>query len=161
MSDVSVHVAGPEHRATVANLIQLYLYDMTADLPFPVGEDGRFEYDYLDRFWRHPYLIRSNGELAGFALVIEECPVTALRPCFFMAEFFVLKAYRGHGVGRRAADAIVSRHAGRWHIGVIERNAGASRFWAAQHYCQNASQGRHRFDGEDWLIYDFATEATR
>ena len=155
MTGVRVQKAGPGHRTVIANLIQLYLYDMTAELPFPVGEDGRFEYDYLDRFWRHPYLILVDGELAGFALVIDECPLTTQHPCFFMAEFFVLKAYRGRGVGRQAADMIISAHPGRWHIGVIEKNAGAFRFWAAQRHCRGAAQSHHHFDGEDWLVYEF------
>ena len=93
--------------------------------------------------------------MAGFALVIEECPVTARRACFFMAEFFVLKAYRRRGVGRRAADTIISSHPGLWHIGVIEKNAGAFRFWAAQDLCRAAAQTHHHFDGEDWLVYEF------
>ncbi|WP_052731721.1 GNAT family N-acetyltransferase [Devosia geojensis] len=126
---------------------------MTGDLPFPVGADGRFEYDYLDRFWQHPYLIHCDGELAGFALVIEACPVTGAHPCFFMAEFFVLKAYRGRGVGRSAAETIINGHPGRWHIGVIERNAGAARFWSRLRYCRNAQP--HRFEGEEWLVYEF------
>ncbi len=155
MSDVSVHAAMPGHRPVIEKLIQLYLYDMTGDLPFPIGEDGLFEYDYLDRFWRHPYLIRSGGELAGFALVIDKCPVTDQRPCFFMAEFFVLKAYRRRGVGRQAVEAIISSHRGRWHIGVIEKNTGAAEFWASQHRCREASKYHRHFDGEDWLIYDF------
>jgi predicted acetyltransferase len=128
---------------------------MTADMPFPIGEDGRFEYDYLDRFWQHPYLIRSGDDLAGFALVIDECPVTGLRPCFFMAEFFVLKAYRRRGVGRYAADAILSEHRGLWHIGVIEKNEAAAKFWSSQRYGSTASRSHTHFDGEDWLVYEF------
>ena len=106
------------HKPLIANLIQLYLYDMTESLPFPVGSDGRFEYGFLDRFWRFPYLIYSGDEIAGFALVVDECPLTGLAPCFFMAEFFVLKAYRRQGLGRAALGAILLRHPGEWHIAV-------------------------------------------
>ena len=39
MIDQSVHItpATPDQRPLIANLIQLYLYDMTESMPFPVG----------------------------------------------------------------------------------------------------------------------------
>jgi predicted acetyltransferase len=73
---VCIEKTEPNDKAVVANLVQLYLYDMTGDLPFPIGRDGKFEYDFLDRFWQHPYLIFRGDELAGFALVINGSPVT-------------------------------------------------------------------------------------
>lgn len=87
--------AHPDQKPAIANLIQLYLHDMTEFMPFPVGDDGLYQYDFLDRFWRHPYFIMADNEIAGFALVVDECPLTGRTPCWFMAEFFVLKAYRG------------------------------------------------------------------
>lgn len=156
---VSIVGAAVDDKPVVANLLQLYLYDMTADLPFPVGRDGRFEYDYLDRFWQHPYLIFRDDELAGFALVIDTCPVTSAAPCFFMAEFFVLKAYRGQGVGKAAFEDIVRRHYGPWHIGVIDRNEGANAFWSRALAARGATTFSHRFDGETWLIYEFSSNA--
>lgn len=88
---ISIVPATPDQKPVVANLIQLYLHDMTEFMPFPVEPDGRFAYDFLDRFWRFPYLIMAGNEIAGFALVIDECPLTGRKLCFFMAEFFVLK----------------------------------------------------------------------
>lgn len=93
-------------------LMQLYLYDMTDSMPFPVGSDGRFEYGFLDRFWRFPYLIYAGEEIAGFALVIDECPLTGRKPCWFMAEFFVLKAHRRKGTGHAALRAALALHPG-------------------------------------------------
>ena len=85
-----------EQRLLIENLIQLYLYDMTSFMPFPVGLDGRFEYDFLDRFWRHPYLIMVGDEIAGFALVVDECPLTGRQP------FLYLRRIGGVGLpGRR------------------------------------------------------------
>ena len=152
---ISLVEATAEDKPAVANLIQLYLYDMTGDLPFPVGRDGRFEYSFLERFWQLPYLIFDNGELAGFALVIEECPVTGASPCFFMAELFVLKAYRGRGIGRKIVADILQRHPGRWHIAVIERNKSAGAFWAKVLAAASATTFNQAFDGESWLVYEF------
>ena len=95
----SVHLvpAHPDQKAAIANLIQLYLHDMTEFMPFPVGDDGLYQYDFLDRFWRHPYFIMADNEIAGFVLVVDECPLTGRNPCWFMAEVFVLKALSGQG----------------------------------------------------------------
>lgn len=131
MAKVVVTKATNDQQPIFANLIQLYLYDMTEELPFAIGADGLFQYDYLQRFWQHPYLIYADGELAGFALVINECPVSGKSPCFFMAEFFVLKAYRQCGVGTKAMADILANHRGPWHIGVIDKNIIANVFLAS------------------------------
>lgn len=99
MSQIRLVPATPAQKPVIANLIQLYLHDLTEVMPFPVGYDGRFGYDFLDRFWRFPYFIMSGAEIAGFALVIDSCPLTGRSPCWFMAEFFVLRPYRKQGAG--------------------------------------------------------------
>ncbi|WP_375449476.1 GNAT family N-acetyltransferase [uncultured Devosia sp.] len=156
--EFTVRRAEDAQKSTIANLIQLYLYDMTDEGPFPVGSDGRFEYDFLDRFWQHPYLIYCDDELAGFALVIEHCPVTGLDPCWFMAEFFVLRAYRRRGLGKAAASGILQRHPGRWHVAVIEHNLRAAAFWAPTLSDYEATAIQRQFDGEDWLVREFVVE---
>jgi predicted acetyltransferase len=154
-SPVSIVQAETNDKAAISNLIQLYLYDMTGDLPFPVGRDGRFDYEFLDRFWQHPYFILRGDELAGFALVIKGSPVTDTPDCFFVAEFFVLKAYRGRGVGLAAFEQILRAHAGKWQIGVIDKNKVASAFWAKAVEPYHAISFQHRFDGENWKLYEF------
>jgi predicted acetyltransferase len=153
MSGLEVVGATDADRPIVERLIQLYLHDMTEFLPFPVGADGLYEYGYLDRFWQHPYLLRVSGEIAGFALVINECPVTGENPCWFMAEFFVLRAYRGRGQGKAAAQAIFAKHPGRWHLGVIDRNTAAAGFW--RKVLSDAPSRPVHFDGEDWTVREF------
>lgn len=145
-----------DQKPVIANLIQLYLYDMTENMPFPVGPDGRFEYDFLDRFWRFPYLILVGDEIAGFALVIDECPLTGLKPCWFMAEFFVLKAYRRTGVGQAALKGALGLHPGDWHVAVPQANAPASVFWSAALTDRKSTQHAISFDGDDWLLHTFA-----
>ncbi|MDP3314919.1 MAG: GNAT family N-acetyltransferase [Devosia sp.] len=144
-----------DQKPLIANLIQLYLYDMTESMPFPVGADGRFEYDFLDRFWRFPYLILSDEEIAGFALVIDECPLTAGAQCFFMAEFFVLKAYRRQGIGQSALNAITARHNGDWHIGVPLANQPAQAFWGRALAPYRPEVRQIAFDGDDWRLHAF------
>jgi predicted acetyltransferase len=154
--DFTLVRATDAQKPVFANLIQLYLHDMTEGGPFPIGPDGRYEYDFLDRFWQHPYLIYCGDELAGFALVIEQCPVTGLDPCWFMAEFFVLRTYRRRGLGKAAASAILQLHPGRWHVAVIEYNLRAAAFWAQTLAGYDPTSIKPHFDGEDWLVREFS-----
>src|SRR3712207_8167071 len=66
-----------------------------------------------------PYttLFRSDGKLAGFALIrtLPALPKAVL-PVYSMAEFFVLKKYRRRGVGREAAFRLFSMFPGEWHV---------------------------------------------
>lgn len=147
--------ATPAQKPVIANLIQLYLHDMTEFMPFPVGTDGRYAYDFLDRFWRFPYLIMSNDEIAGFALVIDECPLTGRAPCWFMAEFFVLKAHRGRGLARAAIQQALKAHPGQWHIAVPHANRPAQAFWPKVLAPHNPSSRDIHFDGDDWRLHQF------
>ncbi|WP_224701797.1 GNAT family N-acetyltransferase [Devosia aquimaris] len=153
MSAISLIAARPDQKPVVANLIQLYLYDMTEFMPFPVSADGRFEYDFLDRFWQHPYLIMAGDEIAGFALVVDTCPLTGRTPCWFMAEFFVLKAYRRRGAGQAALAAALARHQGDWHIAVPHANRAAASFWQKAGADRGAPARDISFEGDDWRLY--------
>jgi predicted acetyltransferase len=155
MTVTSITSATDDQKPLIANLIQLYLYDMTESMPFPVGPDGRFEYDFLDRFWRFPYLIRAEGDLAGFALVIDECPLSGRKPCFFMAEFFVLKGYRRRGAGRAALAAILARHQGDWHVGVPLANLPGQQFWSRALSPHRPAIRDIAVDGDDWRLNAF------
>jgi len=155
MPSVSLIAATMAHKPTIANLIQLYLHDMTEFMPFPVGPDGRFEYGFLDRFWQHPYLFEVNGEIAGFALVVDKCPLTQRSPCHFMAEFFVLKAYRERGVGRAGLANILANHPGVWHIGVPTLNTAALAFWGRALSPLGAESSILKFEGDEWQLNSF------
>jgi predicted acetyltransferase len=151
---VSLRPATATDKPVIANLIQLYLHDMTEFMPFPVGADGRFEYGFLDRFWRHPYFIMQGMEIAGFSLVVDECPLTGRVPCWFMAEFFVLKAYRMQGVGKAALDLAFAAHSGPWHIAVPHANRAARLFWGKALAHSSAHSRDIHFDGDDWSLYE-------
>lgn len=155
---VSIRRAGDEDKPAIANLIQLYLHDMTEFMPFPVGPDGRFEYGFLDRFWRYPYFIMSGEEIAGFALVIDECPLTGRKPCWFMAEFFVLRAHRGRGVGKTALDLALGAHPGVWHIAVPHANVAAQTFWPRALDGRLVTSRDIAFDGDTWKLTAFQSQ---
>jgi len=151
----TLHPATPADRPAIERLIQLYLYDMASDRRFPLGDDGLYAYDLLDRFWQHPYLFRADDQIAGFALVIRDCPLTGASPCWFMAEFFVLRAFRRRALGQAMLAAILARHPGRWHIANQTANTGADAFWSHAIPPDGRTDRPVHFDGDDWIIRQF------
>ena len=155
MTGFEARPAADADKPVIERLIQLYLHDMTEFNPFPIGRDGLYEYDYLDRFWQRPFLLWSGDELAGFALVIEECPVTGTKPCWFMAEFFVLKPYRRRGLATAVCASLFEQHRGLWHVAVTERNLAATSYWRGFFDPYEVRRSHEDFDGEHWLVYEF------
>ncbi len=156
MADQKVELvaANLAQRPIFENLIQLYLYDMAAQSEFPLDAQGRYEYDFLDRFWEHPYLILIDGEIAGFCLVISHCPIRERTPCWFMAEFCILRPYQRSGAGRSALHAVLNRHPGDWEISWDKENKPANGFWQAVIPAMNNKQSVS-FDGADWVSVAF------
>src|SRR6476469_4374051 len=113
MPDITVDDATVEEQAVVAQLPELYLHDVSEFTAAEVGDDGRFVYHHLDRYWaepdRHAFLVRVDGRLAGCALVRSGAPHD-------MAEFFVMRKYRRGGVGAAAARALFARFPGEWQV---------------------------------------------
>lgn len=154
LPNFSVVPASQNDRSTVLNLLQLYLYDMASMQPFPLNSGGKYEYDLLDRFWDHPYLFYADKALAGFALVTSKCQITQKNPCWFMAEFFVLRPYRQKGLGKHVLSEILKNHAGLWHIANQKDNIVANTFWSR---ClpDAATPSAIRFDDCDWTLRSF------
>ena len=114
----------------------LYLHDLSEfGLTFyALNERGVWMPDHragwLEDDGDHPLLVVHDGRRVGFALV-NQAPSPHVRPDvdFRLAEFFVLRAHRGAGIGRRAALAVFERFRGRWEISALPRNEPAIRFW--------------------------------
>jgi predicted acetyltransferase len=132
-STVTMHPAAEHERAVLENLAQLYCHDWSEMLPLDVGDDGRFAdfglASYWTDDWRHPFLLRSDGKLAGFALIAARSKITGDGGVFDMTEFFVLRRFRRQGVGLAAAFAAFDRFQGRWEVRQRQENPGATAFW--------------------------------
>lgn len=153
--EFQLHPARREDRPTIERLIQLYLYDMASDRPFAIGPEGIYDYGYLDAFWQHPYLILVADQIAGFALVIDRCPITGTSPCWFMAEFFVMRGFRRQSVGTTILHQVLSRHPGPWKIAAQTENEQADAFWARAIGSEVKDTGYVRFDDADWVVRSF------
>lgn len=130
--EILVDRAAYEEKSVVRNLMELYKYDFTEFDPEDVNEHGLYEYMYLDNYWteegRHPFLIRVDNKLAGFAL-IRVIEFGSEEHTYSMSEFFVLKKYRGKAVGRTAAVKLFEMFEGKWKVAQIEENKPAQSFW--------------------------------
>jgi predicted acetyltransferase len=121
--------AEPSHKDLLANLMQLYLHDLSVYTGDTVEEDGKFDLgEYFHLYWkdsdRFPYLCLLNGRVAGFALVRE-----IGNDSFSIAEFFVLRSHRGTGLAAQFAKNVFQRHHGQWEVAELDSNIPAQKFW--------------------------------
>jgi predicted acetyltransferase len=120
----------------IQNLAQLYTHDFS---DFWAGTsrgnldpDGKFAAYPLDEYWARPnwsaLLIWHHAALAGFALINDQAH-SGMATHRNVGEFFILRKYRGQGVGRLAAQALFSRQPGQWEVAVSRKNKAAYEFW--------------------------------
>ncbi|HLN60919.1 MAG TPA: GNAT family N-acetyltransferase [Symbiobacteriaceae bacterium] len=120
-------------KQTLHHLYQFYLHDLSAFTDeLQVEADGAFDTSHIDIFWEkeplHPFLVRADGKVAGFALVAGR-PYAPEGADYSMVEFFILKRYRRQGVGREAARLVFDQFRGAWDVYELEANLPAIRFW--------------------------------
>jgi predicted acetyltransferase len=117
-----------DQKDVLANLLQFYCYDFSEFMDWEMTPHGTFVYRYLDHYFtedgREACLITAGGKLAGFTMTrLLEDGVRSV------AEFFVVRQHRGHGVGRTAAHQMLRRHPGPWQLTFYHANQLAARFW--------------------------------
>jgi predicted acetyltransferase len=166
--EVSLELAAERDAPLLANLLELYIHDMSEAFPaVELGPEGRFGYPKLPLYWsepalRFPFLVRRGGKLAGFILVTRGSPASADPDVLDIAEFFVLRNQRRAGVGRRAAHLLWDRLPGSWLVRVSEANAGALPFWsqAITEYTRGATtQTQRAGTANGWRVFHFESPA--
>jgi predicted acetyltransferase len=124
---IEVIAATREQMPVIDNLIQLYAHDFSEFHNIELESNGRFEYTPLPLYWtdpnRHPFLVKADGKLAGFVLVKHEAGM------WDVAEFFVVRAWRRHGIGTAIAHDVWKRFPGPWEVRVMQANQAALPFW--------------------------------
>jgi predicted acetyltransferase len=109
----------PTDRDWLTNVYPFYLHDLSEfdDGYYRLSNDGRWEPDHLPSWLvddtDYPFIIRTPRGRVGFALV-NAAPSPHIMPGadYRLSEFFVLRAFRRTGVGRRAAFASSTASAG-------------------------------------------------
>ncbi len=130
---VELVAATSAQQIVLSNLLQFYMYDFSEFLPLELAPDGRFEYSQLPLYWldplRFPFLAVVDGRWAGFVFVKQIPNSPGEGSLWDMTEFFVMRSYRGRGVGTSLARLAFKRFPGTWQVRVMEANAPARRFW--------------------------------
>jgi len=144
----------------LANLLELYAHDFSEFRTLAIGDNGRFGYNPLPLYWldpqRHPFLIRADGQWAGFALVQKNTG-----ELWDMTEFFILRGCRRNGIGMRAAYEIWRRFPGSWQVRVMEANAPALLFWSraiAAFAGRAIAPSKADHHGAPWSVFSFESK---
>jgi predicted acetyltransferase len=158
---ITVELALPSERKLLEGLMQFYFYDFSELEPdgspqMDFEPDGRFgPYVHLADYWREagciPLLIRLDGKPAGFALLNQHSHFGG-QVERNMAEFWVARKYRRHGVATEAVRQLLAAYRGRWEVAVVARNPNAQAFWpGAIGAAPNVTElTRREGDGEHW-----------
>jgi predicted acetyltransferase len=132
MPSIELHAAQRDELETIENLMQFYTYDFSEWLPLKLSEHGFFSLRPLSDYWQkpatRPFLIRVDGELAGFVTVDDNTHLPGAD--YNIGYLFVSRRFRGQGVARFVVSTLLSRFPGQWQIFHIEANLPARLFWA-------------------------------
>ena len=130
-TDPLLRTAGEHDLALVRNMVPYYIYDMSESMGWDCNGKGRYDgCDELPDYWtkegHYAYVITVEGKTAGFALAR---PVPDEPERMEIGEFFVLRKFRGLGVGARVARELFDTFRGRWLVRVLDGNTPARAFW--------------------------------
>ncbi|MFM2486437.1 GNAT family N-acetyltransferase [Celerinatantimonas yamalensis] len=123
-----------DSRYILENLFVYYIYDMSEFMGWSPDQQGQYTFNHesLTPYWQErdhiPYFIHVDNELAGFALIRHYPANPAV---FDIEQFFVLRKFKGNGVGKKALSLVVGKHPGTWQIRVLKENKAALKFWEA------------------------------
>lgn len=132
---VSLIKAGENDKDTIQNLARFYVYEMSRHCGFLEGWEvppkGLFECrdlsSYFEKPKRHAFLIKVDGELAGFVLINKVGSTPDVD--WNIGEFFVVSKFQGKGVGKIVAERIFNQFRGIWETAQIPENRAACDFW--------------------------------
>lgn len=151
-----------DHADVLHRLFQLYAHDFSEHMAIVMREDGLFDVQIDERWWtspnHHPFFVRVDGRLSGFALAERGSRITNDARVMDVAEFFVVRGIRRRSVGARAARALFERFPGPWEVRVRKSNADALPFWTR---VIRAAAGRevaslaHHEEDVDWDVFRF------
>lgn len=162
--EIELVPAGPHDAGRLANLLELYIHDLSDIFPqVSLGDDGRFGYPSLPEFWQTPetrfaFFIHRAGRVIGFVLASRGSPVSADPAVLDVKEFFVLKALRRAGVAQEAARQLWTRLPGTWTVRVSARNASALAAWR-RILQATVPESHERLHLADWHIFTFSTRS--
>jgi predicted acetyltransferase len=129
--NIEIIPAGRNLIPVMHQLACLYRYDLSEFANWPVPVDGNYVYQGLEAYWGEgytPLLLKVNDELAGFVILAHDGKSEDVD--FECLEFFVMRKFRGQGVGKHIATKLFSQYRGQWLIKQLIANKPAIAFWS-------------------------------
>ncbi len=119
----------------IQNMGRFYVYDMSEYMRDEAGwqmpENGLYECIDFKKYWQtddaFPFLIRYKGELAGFVIVDKKGSDDKID--YNMAQFYIIRKFKGKGLGKFVAYHCFDTFKGMWEVMVMPHNTGAYQFW--------------------------------
>lgn len=149
-----------DRKATLANLLEKYLYEFSQYDKWELDDNGLFGYDYIDEYFteddRFAYFIYADNKLAGFVL-LNKYPECDKPIDWSIAEFFVSYNFRKQGVATETVRQLFEKHKGYYHIKYHRMNTASVIFW--NKVAKNYSGGNYEIVIGDEPYFD-GTEAT-
>jgi len=146
LTDFKLVPATIDDHPIIQNLGRFYVYDMSEyvrDDDWAIPGDGLYECIDFKKYWLNgtakPFLLHYRHELAGF-VIIDKNGADADTD-FIMAQFFILRRFKGSGVGKHIAKQCFDSFKGKWEVMVIPNNTGAQQFWT--HCIQEYTSGNY------------------
>lgn len=125
---VTADLATTDETNLLLELWQLYTQDLALFRNLNIENDDRYRDDRLRTYLAYeehwPLVIRSDGEVAGFALVRKSKPDSHV-----IGEFFIKLEFRRTGVGAASVEQILQKFKGNWEIPFQNENPIAAIFW--------------------------------
>ncbi|MGE7955018.1 GNAT family N-acetyltransferase [Pseudomonas sp. NPDC089530] len=132
MSQIDLQPAQRDDWECIENLMQFFMYELSQWLPIKLGQHGLFAIQPKTPYWRQPgtrpWLLRVEGELAGFAIVDDEVRLAEVQ--YNLAYLFVVRRFRGRGIGRQVVTQLLAGLPGQWQVLHLDANPPARAFWA-------------------------------
>lgn len=159
--NVTLSIIPYEDKIVLSNLIQLYRYDSSEFDGHVLGQHGLYLYKYLDHQWtddyRRPMIVKVNGEIAGFVLIILDVPrdfakLSTADKTNVISDFFIMRRFRRKGIGKQVAFSVFEQYKGVWEIRQTYENKPAYAFWkrVITEYAKGNSYQEEMLESERW-----------
>ena len=137
----------PNDRRIIRHFFLAFFYDLSrydpgivivkSGLPHyaPSGnpEPCTFDEFIASNFWVRgdctQYIIRVDGQSAGYAIVCSDCDHIPPEIDYELLDFYIAPKYRRQGIGRQAARLVFDAHRGTWQVFELAANEPARAFW--------------------------------
>ena len=149
-----------EHKQVIWNMFQFYCYDISTQDGCDLEDSGLYSLspDYFAQYWTKPrwsaHLLRWEGAIAGFALIEDS---DALPAGLEIADLFVMKRFRRHGIARQVVRHFMAEREMPWTVVVFDEAAEAKAFWASMFQLPGLTPSRQVADpdGRDVTVHVF------